>query len=350
MTPTVSVCTRCTRLITALALALFVLATPAQALADGHGGKKIKVGLAAGLGELDDDSFNEMQRAGLVLAAKAYDIEYIVEPPSRPEHIPATIEDLLYKDCNVVICGGGYLMVDILLEAAARRPDTTFVLLDAPLPQYPPNAASVTFRQNEASYLAGALASATTKTCKIAFLGASDLPIIRDFYVGYKAGARHVNPDVETEERYIGDLAGNFNPYLSPLKARSLANDIYEHGADIIFAVAAGSNMGVFSGARERPGAFAIGVDSDQDHMARGHILTSVMKRMDHAILRVIGLLRVGRLENRNYSMGLLEGGVSLSPMTYTRKLIPPEVLRTVERIKREILRGELKVPSAVDY
>lgn len=310
---------------------------------------RLKIGLATGVGGVGDQSYNDMLLGGLVLARAKFGVDSYVEFPNNPGDDYAAMMRLVDSGCQVILGGGGYFMTDSMLRAARETPNVHFVLLDEPLPEYPPNASSVTFRQNEASFMAGALAAFMTRTDRVAFLGATDIPIIQDFQVGFEAGVKHIRPEVRIETSYLGDLRGDFNPYLSPLRARSEALKLYDNGADIIFAVASGSNKGVFAAAQERERR-AIGVDSDQDHLAKGYILTSVMKRLDHAVLFIAQKALNGELENREYSLGLVEDGVALSPMTFTKAIIPVKALLTLDVLRAEIISGYVNPPSALRH
>ena len=305
-------------------------------------------GLATGIGDIEDDSYNDMLYNGMVLSRAKLGIQYLVETPERVEDDVPVMESLIGRGCRVIIAGGGYHMIEPVERLSRKYPDVVFVLMDDVAASYPENVASVTFRQNEGSFLAGALAAMTSETGRIAFLGAADLPVINDFLVGYKQGARYVRPGVKVNVAFIASvLQEGRNPFEASLLAESLAGKLYESDNDIIFAVAAGSNRGVFRAARDYQ-SFAIGVDSDQDHMAKGYILTSMLKRLDRAIVRMVQKILDGTLENRNYSLGLKEDGVGLSPMTYTRMLVSPEVQQRIDILRRAIEAGEIDVDTTM--
>lgn len=147
---------------------------------------------------------------------------------------------------------------------------------------------------------------------------------------------------------YLGQLSGPENPFNAPEKGREIAGELYERGVDVLFAVAAASNKGIFEAARQAR-QLAIGVDADQDHLMPGTILTSVMKRQDTAIVFLIGEVLGGRLENRNYTMGLEEGGISLSPMTYTGEMVGKLRQRRIKVLAHKIVQGSILVPTTMD-
>ncbi len=327
-------------------LLLVLLCPPGSTLA----AEKPLFGLALGLGGREDNAFNEMLLNGMVLARKKFGVRFQVIEPVRIQDEAPLMTELVEKGCSVIFAGGGYLMIQPVEELSRKYPDVLFVLMDDRAITYRKNVASVTFRQNEGSFLAGALAALFSRTATIAFIGASDMPVINDFKVGYAEGARHIKPNIRVESSYVdslfSQLAGT-NPYDAPMQSRKIARILFSKNADVIYAVAGGSGKGVFVAAMEREG-FAIGVDSDQDHMAKGYVLTSMMKRLDVALIRMVEAILQGSIENRNYSMGLKEGGVSLSPMTYTKPLIPQKTMDIVEDIKERIIKGDIQVPTTV--
>lgn len=336
--------------VAALLLATFFLWLGARGvpLALAHSDHGPLFGLATGLGDIEDDSYNDMLYNGMVLARATYGIRYLVETPRREQDDIPIMESLINRGCKAIIAGGGYHMIKPVEVLAKKYPDVTFVLMDDVAISYPPNVASVTFRQNEGSFLAGALAALSSKEKRIAFLGAEDLPIINDFFVGYEAGAKHVAPEVVLDVAYVAQgVQIDLNPYDAPKRSEELARELYDAGSEVIFAVAAGSNKGVFAAAKERQ-RFAIGVDSDQDHLAKGYVLTSMLKRLDSATMLMVRKILDGELQNRNYSLGLKEGGVGLTHMTYTRMLIPEHVLRTIMSLRGEIEAGLIAVPTTM--
>lgn len=332
----------------AICLLLFVMAPHSPATAS-LSREPLLFGLVTGLGHKEDDAFNDMLYNGMVLARAKYAIKYMVATPENVEDDVPVMEALIRQGCNVIIAGGGYHMIDPVGYLAQKYPQTRFVLMDDFARSYPPNVSSVTFRQNEGSFLAGALAALMSKTRRISFLGAADLHVINDFYAGYAAGAKHVRPSVLVDKAYIFAHVRAIDPYKAPDIAREISLKLCAQGSDIIFAVAAHSNTGAFAAVKEK-NCFAIGVDADQDHVAKGFILTSMLKRLDTALLTMVEKILDGSIENRNYSLGLAESGVDLSPMTYTKMLIPPSILEHIADLRRQIIQGDLAVPSAMPH
>jgi len=237
-----------------------------------------------------------------------------------------------------------YSHADPLARVAPDFPKTHFAIINIPVKQ--PNVASVLFKEHEGSFLAGALAAMVednpnipgirgTKT--IGAIGGTKSKGIDKFLVGYEEGAHYIDKDMKV-------LIAYSETFGDPAKGKEMALSMFEQGADIVYQVAGGTGQGIIAAAKET-GHYAIGVDSDQDYLAPGHVLTSMIKRTDLAVYNLI------RDEcNGNYpagkvvTYGLKEGGVGLSPMTYTRYMIPKKDLDRLEQIKEKIISGEIKV------
>lgn len=306
-------------------------------------------GLALGSGSLEDNSFNQMQLSGMRLARPKFGVDYLVEKPASMADNERALRYLIEQGATVIICGGGWHMKGPADTLAREFPHVFFIILDDTAVEYLPNVASVTFRQNEGSYLVGALSAIVSKSDHVCFIGASDFNVINDFQVGFEAGVQRIAPQARLDVAYIDahpEAEGKI-PFDLPEVAEAMAEQMYADGCEVIYAVAAGSNRGVFNAA-VRAGAFAVGVDSDQDSMAPGFVLTSMMKRLDKAILFIVEKALDGTLANEAYSLGLKEGGVALSPMTYTAPLVDDVEMRRVRYLRHLIERGELDVPSAI--
>lgn len=329
-----------------LGLCALGLAAPVPAVA-AEGGQAWKIGLAIGRGGLPDRSFNDMQFTGIQIAARKYGITYEIGLPSREKGEDKVLEDLLARGCDVILAGS-WDYQEALDRLARRHPRTLFVLFDAPAKAPLPNVASIVFRQNEASYLAGVLAAGISQTGVVGLIGGEDHPVIRDFIAGFEAGARLAKPDVKILTRFISAVAGDNDPWNSPLIALGLAASLYrDERCDVIFAVASGSNRGVIKAAQDAE-RYVIGADSDQDHLAPGLVLTSVMKRLDTAVVLTVEKILAGAFQPGEHFLGLAEGGVSLSPLTYSRLLIPEPLLARLETLRQGIVSGAVRVPSAL--
>ena len=303
-------------------------------------------GLATGLGELADRAYNDLLYNGMINSKMKLGIDFIYASPANIDESKNTIQKLIDEGAKYIIAGGGWHMVTPVDELARIYPEILFVIIDDNAIEYLPNVASILFKQNEASYLAGALAALHSKTNIIGMVGAIDRPIINDFWVGYLDGAKKVKPDIKVIKDYIQNYDINTSPFDNPNIAYEIADRMYRRdNADILFQVASASGMGVFNAANDSNN-FAIGVDSDQDHLVPGSILTSVIKRIDLSIVMIIEAIVNDNFENKIYLLGLEENAVSLSNMEYTKDLIDPAHLEIIRDLNQQIIEKKIIVPT----
>jgi basic membrane protein A len=187
----------------------------------------------------------------------------------------------------------------------------------------------------------GALAALTSRTGKVGFVGGMEIPLIRKFEAGYTAGAKAVNPKCEVIVKYAGTTATAFK---DPTKGKELALAEYQAGADVIFHASGSTGLGVFEAARET-GKLAIGVDADQYDEAPGHILTSMIKRVDNAVFETVREVKAGQWSGGVRTLGLAEQGVSWVYDDRNKALIPDAVKATVDSLQAEIVAGRIRVP-----
>ena len=310
----------------------FPVATPAS-------GKKIKAGLVTDVGGVNDKSFNAsawdgMQRAGKELGA---DVKY-TESRVNADYV-SNLTQYAQNGYDVVFAVG-FLMNNAVKDVAPKFPNVKFAIIDGDAPDLP-NCAAIKFREEEGSYLAGALAGLTTKTNVIGFVGGIQMPLIEKFEAGYIAGAKATNPKIEVKTGY----AGKFD---DPQKGQELALSQMGAGADIIYHAAGKTGIGVIKAVQNKgAGFYAIGVDKDQDGEAPGRVLTSMVKRVDVAVFNVCKSVADGAFKPGTVVLGLKEDGVTLSPMQYTKQDIPPAALKKVDDLKARIIAGTLKPPTA---
>ena len=308
-----------------------LVATPAS-------GKKIKAGLVTDVGGVNDKSFNAsawdgMQRAGKELGA---DVKY-TESRVNADYV-SNLTQYAQNGYDVVFAVG-FLMNDAVKDVAPKFPSVKFAIIDGDAPNLP-NCAAIKFREEEGSYLAGALAGLTTKTNVIGFVGGIQMPLIEKFEAGYSAGAKAVNPKVEVKTGY----AGKFD---DPQKGQELALSQMGAGADIIYHAAGKTGIGVIKAVQNKgAGFYAIGVDKDQDGEAPGRVLTSMVKRVDVAVFDVCKTVADGNFKSGTVVLGLREHGVGLSPMQFTKKDIPADALKKVDALRAQIIAGTLKPPT----
>lgn len=304
--------------------------------AAGGGGDRLVVGIVFDSGGIGDKSFNDSANAGLERAKAELGIEARPVNSATERDYETNLRTLAEQGCDLVIAVG-INMRSALEVVAPDFPDVKFALVDAEVDR--PNVRSLKFKEEEGSFLVGYLAGLMTRTGKIGFVGGMQLDLIEKFRVGYVAGARTANQYVEVlPPKYTGDW-NNVD------KAKASALLLFSQGADIVYHAAGRAGLGVIDAARER-GRYAIGVDSDQDGVAPGRVLTSMIKRVDVAVFETIRDLKEGRFTGGTKVYDLKGDGVGISPLTYTKDEVGPERLAKLEEIRREIVSGSIVVPS----
>jgi basic membrane protein A len=296
----------------------------------------LKVAMVTDVAGLGDKSFNDSAYAGLQAAKRAFgaDIE-VLESKSAADYQPnlTVLADEGYDQIIAV----GFLMSKDLKTIALNYPKDHFAIVDAVVDE--PNVSSVVFREQEGAFLAGALAAAFSKTKTIGFLGGVDVPLLRKFEAGYIAGARQVDPHVKVLVKYVG----SFEDVPS---GKELAGIMYGDGADVIFVAAGKSGLGAIDEARERPGAYAIGVDSDQDALAPGKVLTSMVKHVDVAVFDLAAEAHAQKPRAGTMEFGLANNGVGLTDFHYTKQLVGAKTLKRLAELNHAIVDGTIEPPS----
>jgi basic membrane protein A len=206
----------------------------------------------------------------------------------------------------------------------------------------PPNVAALKFREEEGSFLVGALAALVGKSKKVGFVGGMDIPLIHKFEAGYRAGVKYVCPDCEVIAQYAGVTPDAFK---NPGKGKELALSQYQSGVNVIFHASGSTGQGVFEAARVA-NKLAIGVDADQNDEAPGHVLTSMVKGVNAAVFDAIHRVQTKTFKGGIYSFGLKEGGVGYVYDDRNKHLIPDSVHTRVEQLRQDIIAGRIKVPS----
>jgi len=238
----------------------------------------------------------------------------------------------------------GYLAIEPINTIAPKYPHIRFALLDE-IAKKAPNVVSVVFSENEGSFLVGYLVGAFSKTKKVAFLGGVDIDPVQNFLLGFQKGVHYANPLVKVQVHYLSKIP-DFSGFIDPAKGYKKTQELYNQGVDIVYAVAGGSNNGIIQAAKEEQ-KWVIGVDSDQDFMAPGLVLTSMMKRLDVAIINLCQKLVENKLEvGQVVELNLEQGGVSLTPMQYTRFIIPEKTLQELEKLKKDIINKKINIKS----
>ncbi len=305
------------------------------------------VGFLVSSSGLGDQSFNDMTYAGLVQASHDFKFELIREIPldNTSKNRKISLEKLLKRGVGVVVANGwGYHAM--IQEAAKKNPRVKFIIHDVPV-SAEDNLVSTVYGQHESSFLAGALAGWMTRTGKIGFIGGENMPIINAFLKGFEEGAFHSNKDINLSVVFLGSLDDSKSGFDNPLLAYKKANRMYENNVDIILTVAGLSGNGVIRAAAKKK-KYVIGVDADQDYMAKGYVLTSVMKRLDTATYKELKDIMAGDFKPGIHHYGLEEGGVALSPMIYTKEYIGPEIMTRLKQLEKKIIKGKIVVTNVL--
>jgi len=330
-----------------LGLAL-LLATGCAPKADApatNGEQKYKVGLVFDVGGRGDKSFNDAAYAGLERAQKELGIEFTTLESGEGADREAGMRQLAAGGSQVVF-GVGFLFTDDIKRLAGEFPDVKFACVDytvTPNETMPPNLMALKFREEEGSFLVGALAAYLNQSGKLGFVGGMEIPLIKKFEAGYRAGVRAVRPSIEVLVKYAGTTG---NAFKDPTKGKELGLSEYHQGADIIFHASGSTGLGVFEAARELK-KLAIGVDSDQYDEAPGVVLTSMIKRVDVAVFDAIRDAKAGAWQGGVREFGLADQGVGWVYDARNQALIPPHVKAAVDSIEREIVAGRVAVPSS---
>lgn len=332
---------------TSMALATMVLAS-ALGTASARAEDK-PVALIVSQGGLGDQSYNDLAHSGFLRALKDTGLEgKAVESKEVVSQATEILRRASDADFGLIV-DLEYAHGEPMLEVAKDYPDTKYVILNQV--REGSNIASVLFQEQEGSYLAGTLAALVTTDTSIK--GINDKPVIGviggtksagidKFIAGYVEGAKAANPEIVVKIAY----SNNFG---DPAVGLQMAKAMIEEGADVIYHVAGGTGMGVIQAAKEA-GVYAIGVDTDQDGIAPGNVLTSMVKHSDNAVETVIKDYAADKFPGgKTITLGLKENGVGLSEMKYTKDLIPAPILEKVEAAKQDILSGKIKVWNVVD-
>lgn len=318
-------------------------------------GCTINVGIVFDIGGKNDRSFNAAAWEGVKRARNdmpicLYDVE-----PGNPTSIEPAMRAFAEKNFDLII-GVGFAQGPIMQKVAEDYPDIKFAIVDGVIFEKDgktpkSNVASLVFREHEGSYLVGMIAAAKSKTGVLGFLGGMDIPLIHKFETGYEEGARSVNPKIKVLPSYVGVTDGAWN---NPGKGKELALSQIDKGADVIFTAAGNSGLGAFDAVEQygktngEAAKFVIGVDSNQNMVKPGFVLTSMVKRVDNAVYDVVKEVLNGGFRSGFHAFGLEKDGVAYAMDENNKSLIPEDVLKKVEEAKAKIVAGEIKVTDAM--
>ncbi len=299
-----------------------------------------KVAIVLDLGGLGDQSFNDSANSGL--EKLKYDlcaeIKY-VESRTISDYEPNL--SMLAREGYGVVWGIGFLLEDAIRKISVQYPDTMFGIIDAGFTEEEheaelPNVLGVLFKEHEGSLLVGALAAATTKTNTVGFVGGMRNPVIERFEAGFNAGVYSVNRNIKIIPNYTG-------VFDDPGKGKAATDSMIRQRADVIFHAAGGTGLGMIEAAEEQ-GIWAIGVDSDQYHVAPTAVLNSMIKRVDVAVYDGTIMMLEPDFKGQTISLGLKEDGVGLAPEASNNA--SPEAIAIALEWAEKIKSGEYLVPE----
>lgn len=305
----------------------------------------MKIGLVFDVGGLGDKSFNDAAHRGLEKAKQELGVQVqYIEPGDGSDRESALRQRAAAGD--QLVFGVGFIFSDDITKLAGDFPKTRFACIDYNLPQglaaAPANLVGLRFREHEGSFLVGAIAGRVTKTKKVGFVGGMKIPLIRKFEAGFEAGVKQVCPDCTVLSAYAGTEPKAF---ADPTKGKELALAQYARGVDIVYHASGKTGDGVFDAAKEQK-KFAIGVDSDQFHVAPCCVLTSMVKKVDVAVFDTIKELAAGKFATGVHELGLAEGGVGFVYDDNNKAFIPQAVVDEVNELSKQVVAGTIKVPS----
>ncbi|WP_209008610.1 BMP family ABC transporter substrate-binding protein [uncultured Roseibium sp.] len=232
----------------------------------------------------------------------------------------------------------GFSQANAVEKVAKEFPDTQFAIVDMVVDL--PNVRSIVFKEHEGSYIVGMLAAMASETGKVGFIGGMDIPLIRKFACGYKQGALAVNADAEVFENMTGTTGAAWN---DPVKGGELAKSQFDRGADVVYHAAGGTGIGVLQAAADA-GKLGIGVDSNQNALHPGSVLSSMLKRVDVAVYSAFEDAKNDAWTSGFSVLGLAEGGVDWALDENNEKLITPEMKAAVDKARAGIVSGTITV------
>jgi len=331
--------------------------------------KKIHVGIVFDIGGKDDRSFNAAAWVGVKCAETghgpngapckdekgndkpALDIVLRDVEPGNPTSIEPAMRAFAERNYDLVI-GVGFAQGPIMQMVARDYPNIHFAIIDGVIfeddgktPKS--NVASLVFKEHEGSYLVGIIAAKTSRTNKLGFVGGMDIGLIHRFEKGYEEGAKSVNPNVVIIQNYVGVTDAAWN---NPGKGKEIALAQINKGADVIFTAAGNSGLGAFDAVEQsgkengRATHFVIGVDSNQNMVKPGFVLTSMVKRVDNAVYDIIKDVVAHKFKGGFHEFGLDTDGVGYVMDSNNQNLVSPEAIRAAEEAKKKIIAKQIKV------
>jgi len=279
-----------------------------------------------------DKSFNEAAYNGIERWKKDTGRNYLDFEIANEAQREQAMRRMAERGANPII-GVGFSQASSIEKVAKEFPKVNFAIIDSVVKL--PNVESIVFKEHEGSFLVGMMAALASKSGKVGFVGGMDIPLIRKFQCGYEQGAKYANPKVEVTSAMTGTTPAAWS---DPSRGGELAKAQFAKGVDVVFAAAGGTGVGVYQAAKDA-GKLAIGVDSNQNHLQPGTMLTSMVKRVDTAVYNSSNKSTPGVT-----ALGLKEGGVDYAMDQYNAKLVSADMKGKVDAAKADIIAGKIKV------
>lgn len=323
---------------------------------------EIRVGMVFDAGGKNDRSFNQSAWEGAQRAQDELGIYLKDVEPGDSSAVEEAMRAFASEGYDLIF-GIGFANATAIKNVATEFPNVRFAIVDAVVDL--PNVNSLVFREHEGSYLVGMIAGMRSRVVNgkrvVGFIGGMEIPLIHKFEVGYKAGAKRIYPAIEVIVNYVGNTPTAWN---DPAKAKEIAKAQIGKGASVIYAAAGGSGNGLFDALKEVNGRgpcypkirngkriddciYGIGVDSNQNYIVPGQIVTSMLKRVDNAVFDAIRRVQAGEKISGINDYGLDNNGVGYAIDKYNRGLITDKMEKVVNLFKKKIIAGEITVPSS---
>lgn len=320
-------------------LKLTALAAAAVALSGVAKAEDFKPALVFDMGGKFDKSFNEAAYNGAEAFKKNTGINYMEFEVTQVSQREQAVKRMAKKGASIVVAMG-FAQAGAVEKAAKANPDTKFTIIDSRVDL--PNVQSIIFKEHEGSFLVGMAAALSSKTGKVGFIGGMDIPLIRKFALGYVEGVKYINPNAEVFQNMTGTTPAAWN---DPTKGGELAKSQFDRGADVVYAAAGGTGLGVLQAAKDS-GKLGIGVDKNQNHLHPGSVLTSMTKRVDIAVREAFETAKNGTWKPGVKILGLKENGVGYSVDEHNKEVLNKDIIAKLEQARADIISGKLKVTN----
>ena len=322
--------------------ALAGLTVIAWLVAPGAQAADVTPGLIYDMGGKFDKSFNEAAHNGAEAFKAATGIDYLDFEPTNEAQREQALRQMARRGANIIVAVG-FSQASAVETVAKELPEVKFTVIDGVVEA--PNVQSIVFKEHEGSYLVGMLAAMASQSGKVGFVGGMDVPLIRKFECGFEQGVRRVNADTEVLANMTGNTPAAWN---DPTKGGELARSQFDRGADVIFAAAGATGVGVYQAAKDE-GKLAIGVDSNQNHLHPGTMLSSMVKRVDVATEEAFASVMDGTWQAGFKVLGLAEDGVGWALDEHNRGLITAEMETALAEARDKIVAGEIAVADYME-